>query len=145
MTIAMPLIKELAALACLAAPITASYAFCICKDLIAMTGFSIVGTGEVSSYWLHFFPAELARVVMERTSASREDVEAIGKLIREYGYATYGIPVCEEDLRAGDGTCRDRTRGTGSMVRRGNGQFLVGLDPDVPPTEQQQPLRRRAL
>ncbi|EGC42796.1 acetyltransferase [Histoplasma capsulatum var. duboisii H88] len=89
--------------------------------------------------------SELARVVMERTSASREDVEAIGKLIREYGYATYGIPVCEEDLRAGDGTCRDRTRGTGSMVRRGNGQFLVGLDPDVPPTEQQQPLRRRAL
>ncbi|KLJ12487.1 hypothetical protein EMPG_12480 [Blastomyces silverae] len=54
----MPLIKGLVALAYLAAPITASYAFYVGKDLTADGGVLIGGTGEeVSSHWLQLFPA----------------------------------------------------------------------------------------
>ncbi|PGH34378.1 hypothetical protein GX50_02745 [[Emmonsia] crescens] len=178
MTITMPLIKGLVALAYLAAPITASYAFYVGKDLTADGGVLIGGTGEeVSSHWLQLFPArdhapnetisvgvtedatipgelinitqvshtfrylsmeysdyegfpppltngginekgvavrdvwasnrdelvvmtptpqhgvqysDLARLVLERASTAREGVEIIGKLIKEYGYSTYG-------------------------------------------------------
>ncbi|PGH07649.1 hypothetical protein GX51_01658 [Blastomyces parvus] len=54
---ALPFIKWLVAWSYLAAPIAASYAFYVGKDLTADGGVLIGGTGEeVSSHWLQLFP-----------------------------------------------------------------------------------------
>ncbi|EEQ88665.2 peptidase U34 [Blastomyces dermatitidis ER-3] len=114
MTIAIPLIKGFVALAHLAAPISASYAFYVGKDLPLMAawfpppstngGINEKGV-EVRDIWasnddelVKMTPtpqhgvqySNLARLVMERASTAREGVELFGNLIKERGYATYG-------------------------------------------------------
>ncbi|EQL38779.1 hypothetical protein BDFG_00310 [Blastomyces dermatitidis ATCC 26199] len=114
MTIAIPLIKGFVALAHLAAPISARYAFYVGKDLPLMAawfpppstngGINEKGV-EVRDIWasnddelVKMTPtpqhgvqySNLARLVMERASTAREGVELFGNLIKERGYATYG-------------------------------------------------------
>ncbi|KAK2766849.1 hypothetical protein FQN54_006163 [Arachnomyces sp. PD_36] len=59
MVATMSLFQALVAVAYLAAPISASYAFYVGKNLTADGGVMVGGTGEeVSSHWLQLFPAQ---------------------------------------------------------------------------------------